>query len=1504
MLARVATNPGDADDARGALQTARIGREGALREIAEVAAAREGERVVYAREGGVREWYEQGPTGLEQGFDLTGRPAGSGALVLELRTPGWSPVEVAAGATIVLRDRRGHAAFAYGHATTRDSDGRTLPTSVHARGGRIELRVEDAAATYPIVIDPIVFWNDQTVLLASDEAGDSEFGTSIAASDTAVVTGAPGAKLGAGAVYVFTGAGTAWSRTAEIPDPDGNTNDGFGSAVAFDGATIAVAALGAAGGSGAVYTFTRNGTAWQQTAELTDPDGAAGDAFGAGVAVSGTTIAIGAPFIFGPGSTYVFVASGTSWAQQTKLTGSCFASVWKGPSVALEGDTLALAACVSDEVDVYTRAAGVWTLQQALVSPDVTSDNGYYGSSLALSGDTLVIGDEGDLSSSGAAYVFARSGTTWTEKTKLSCPPTATYCRQFGTYVAALGTTIAIGDSSDATVYQTTDPTWTPHPVPDVGNAGGGDLAVAINSSAMFSGVQSGGVARSINVFSLPSTSLAFDATLVAAAAVPESEFGSAVALDGNTALIGAASASAAYIFARSGTAWTQQAELHAPETTASFFGSNVAVKGTVAFIGDGANAHVFNQSGTTWSESQLILGADSIGGFATDGDSLAVPRTTGIDVYEHTGSSWSVAASVPPPASAGTSFGQTLAIQGPNLVVAAPAIADGLYVFQRSGTTWDSGTQLIPSPDYGTSAQYGASIAIDGRWLAVAAPGAAGGNGIVYVFGQTGTTWAQQATLTGSANSFGKNVAISGSNLAVTSSQDVDFYGLLGTTWTHEAQRPTLAETSALALNGQTALVGEIYAHYFGGQTEVMVVAPTNTGAFCSVASDCTSGFCVDGYCCNSACTGPCQACSVTGSLGICAPVPAGSWPRGDRAACSTIGLGTGCGWACDGSDGSACHAARTSTACGTAGCASSTTFTAVGSCDGAGNCNQATQACAPYTCVGSACLTSCAHDSDCQPNNWCNAGACTSVYAQGAMCTSNDQCSTGACIAGICCNSPPSGCPTGEGCSFPGNLGTCLRDTGVQCTADTNCGTGFCADGYCCDSACGGTCQACDVPGSQGTCTVLGFGATPHGARAACAGAGVGKTCGPQCTGASDGNCHDPTSSTSCGLASCSDNSEIAIGACDGAGSCVQLTTACDGFACNAAGTACTTSCTFLTQGTDCASGHYCSGTTCVVDVGVGNACSTTVPCATGLYCTDGVCCGVASCGTGSACNATGHEGTCTKSNGITCAHDADCGSGHCADQVCCDQACAGQCEACIVTGHEGTCTPVVGAPLGGRAACDSLAATDCGKLRCDGSNTIACKGYANTTSTTCAPASCSGDTLIGVSTCSLGACNAPAPTSCLPYTCASGACVKSCAATIDCAQGFSCDIGSSKCVQGATCSDDRATSVARNGAVYQCSPYLCDPSGGNCANRCSLVTDCASGFTCDSSNSCVAQVAPSGAAGGCAMTVVARRGGGAGDAVTVLIFAGALVARRRRIGRPGSSAAVLVVRVAPVY
>jgi hypothetical protein len=285
--------------------------------------------------------------------------------------------------------------------------------------------------------------------------------------DTAVIGATDDDDLGtnSGAAYVFMRSGTSWTQQAKLLADDGGSGDDFSYSVAVSGDTAVIGTPGdndLGSESGAAYVFVRSGTSWTQQAKLLADDGMQNDWLGVSVAVSGDTAVISANGVddlgTGAGAAYVFVRSGTSWTQQAKLLADDGASFDTfGYSVAVSGDTAVIGAYGRDDLGdrsgaayVFVRSGTSWTQQAKLLADDGAASD-YFGWKVAVSGDTAVIGADWDDdlgTNSGGAYVFVRSGTSWTQQTKLLADDGASFDR-FGYSVAVSGNRAVIGAPED-----------------------------------------------------------------------------------------------------------------------------------------------------------------------------------------------------------------------------------------------------------------------------------------------------------------------------------------------------------------------------------------------------------------------------------------------------------------------------------------------------------------------------------------------------------------------------------------------------------------------------------------------------------------------------------------------------------------------------------------------------------------------------------------------------------------------------------------------------------------------------------------------------------------------------------------------------------------------------------------------------------------------------------------------------------------------------------------------
>jgi FG-GAP repeat/IPT/TIG domain len=463
-----------------------------------------------------------------------------------------------------------------------------------------------ALGALPVVAGPGDPLAQEASLRASNPGYINNFGDAVAVDgDTAVVgaknedssaTGINGSQsngittYGSGAVYVFVRSNGEWTQQAYIKASNTEGNDNFGASVALSGDTLVVGAPGedstatgingiqtdnSSSNSGAVYVFTRTAGVWSQQSYIKPTNTGPGDAFGTSVAISGDSLIVGAPYE-------------------------------AGSATGVGGNDLDNNASNAGAAYVFKRNAGAWS-QQAYLKASNTGSNDSFGLAVAIDDDTAVVGARGEASNAtgvnapvsggsgsqadnsagwaGAAYVFKRIAGVWTQQAYLKAGNSGP-SDQFGYSVAVDQDTVvvaAVGEASNATGVNA--PT------------SGGSGTQADNSATG---------AGAAYVFTRSGTTWTQQAYLKAVNSEASDTFGTAVAISGDTVVVGAigedsnatgvdgdaannsaAWSGAAYVFLRSSGAWSQQAYLKAQDTAANdFFGTAVAVSWDTAIIG------------------------------------------------------------------------------------------------------------------------------------------------------------------------------------------------------------------------------------------------------------------------------------------------------------------------------------------------------------------------------------------------------------------------------------------------------------------------------------------------------------------------------------------------------------------------------------------------------------------------------------------------------------------------------------------------------------------------------------------------------------------------------------------------------------------------------------------------------------------------------------------------------------------------------------------------------
>jgi hypothetical protein len=373
----------------------------------------------------------------------------------------------------------------------------------------------------------------------------------------------------------------------------------------------------------------------------------------------------------------------------------------------------------------------------------------------------------------------------------------------------------------------------------------------------------------------------------------------------------------------------------------------------------------------------------------------------------------------------------------------------------------------------------------------------------------------------------------------------------------------------------------------------------PKAIGQTCKANNECASYFCVDGVCCNSACTGLCSSCALPNAPGRCTVVPAGvPDPRAGAGitdparACIDQGVGS-CGnnGRCDGKG--ACQRYEEGSICRDETCDAGANRSSIGTCAG-GSCRITTRGCAPNLCNGDRCGIRCDNDNQCAEPNVCQNASCGK------------------------------------------------RPNGSPCSANNpaECASGICAQGVCCAGPCTGSCVSCALPQSLGICAAVPDGMPDP--EKVCVDQKPA-SCGTdgKCNGR--GGCRRYAAGTLCSAATCKTGTATKASFCDAAGQCPapEIETCTPIIVCNAAGNACERTCTRDDQ---CMIGTKCFAGKCGL-LDDGKTCDENNDCKSGA-CSDGVCCNSAcggndknDCQACSAKEGASKDGVCTLRSGRTC-------------------------------------------------------------------------------------------------------------------------------------------------------------------------------------------------------------------------------------------------------------------------
>jgi hypothetical protein len=277
-------------------------------------------------------------------------------------------------------------------------------------------------------------WTQQAKLLALDGKPNDCFGWSVSISGDYAIIGAFADDNNKGSAYIFKREDSNWTEQQKLLALDGDEVDNFGYSVSISGDYAIVGAYchdHNVNGSGSAYIFKRYETAWLQETELISKDIAEGDHFGYSVSINEDYIVIGAPWddniAKDSGAAYVFKCEDSNWTQQAKLLPQDGAkNDFFGGSVSINGDYIVIGAPVTEDngyrsgsAYIFKRLGKNW-IQQAKLLPKDGSELAMFGFRVSINCDYVLIGAYGEKGWKGSAYVFRHDDTSWIQEQKLT----------------------------------------------------------------------------------------------------------------------------------------------------------------------------------------------------------------------------------------------------------------------------------------------------------------------------------------------------------------------------------------------------------------------------------------------------------------------------------------------------------------------------------------------------------------------------------------------------------------------------------------------------------------------------------------------------------------------------------------------------------------------------------------------------------------------------------------------------------------------------------------------------------------------------------------------------------------------------------------------------------------------------------------------------------------------------------------------------------------------------
>ncbi|HWS26319.1 MAG TPA: FG-GAP repeat protein [Xanthomonadales bacterium] len=496
-------------------------------------------------------------------------------------------------------------------------------------------------------------WTQTAVLSASDGVAGDRFGNALSVDAGRAAIGAVAALFSEGKTYLYSRSGNAFTLADALDIADGETANRFGTSVALAAGGVLIGAdldrVGPNRGQGSVRWFQPQGLDYVQTTQLNNGNGAMYDRYGTAVAVSGEFALVGAYLEdtdAGPdaGAAHWFQRVGGQWNYGGQLLAPDGAIEDRfGIAVDIDGERMAVGAfwdVVGSNIDqgsvyIYRRVGADWIFEAKLVADD-GGEGDYFGFALSLDGDRLLVGARGasaPASEQGLAYVFVRDGTGWSQEARLELAGINSLA-YFGASVALAGDLALVGAPGAsigsvieapgaALVFRRVGGTWPlaatlQAPQPRVNAAYG--FAVAADSQRLLVGAFQDGVFASGAAYVYRAVDLSLEGKLVATLAQPGEGLGIAVALAGNTAVLGAPGydlpgqfgVGTVRIFAHGDQGWLEQQQWFAADAAAGDgFGRAVAHDGVHAVIGAPGKGIDNPLEGTAYVERIDALFAD-----------------------------------------------------------------------------------------------------------------------------------------------------------------------------------------------------------------------------------------------------------------------------------------------------------------------------------------------------------------------------------------------------------------------------------------------------------------------------------------------------------------------------------------------------------------------------------------------------------------------------------------------------------------------------------------------------------------------------------------------------------------------------------------------------------------------------------------------------------------------------------------------------------------------------